>query len=178
MSLVSRFLNPEVERLLLVDEGEVVVDEVPKHWVTIAAPVVALAAVIPLFLSLPAWGRFWEAPLVVGLALVGWSVGVVHREHMDRFVITNLRVLRVHGVFSRHTSTMPVSRIRDIEVHQPVLGRLLGYGHLVLQTTGPERGPRDVRFVAHPEQRDRTIHRVIQAASSTRRGPAEPPWDS
>ena len=164
MSFISRFLNPEVHTHLLVDEGEYVIDEVGRHWVTIAGPVVMLTAVVPLFLSMPAWGGFWGVPLVFGLAMLVWSVGIIHREHMDRFVITNMRVFRVHGVFNRHTATMPMTRILDISVFQPFIGRLLGYGHLVFESAAQAQGLRDIRFVARPEERDLTIQRVIQKA--------------
>ena len=162
MSLVSRLLHPEVHRHLMVDEGEYVVDEVIRHWITIAGPVLVLAVAIPLFLSLPAWGDVWGVPLVLGLAMVAWSVSLIHREHMDRFVITNLRVFRVRGVFSRHLATVPMTRILDVSMHQPFIGRLLGYGHLVVRSPARDQGLREIRFVAHPERRDLTIQRVIQ----------------
>lgn len=164
MSFISRFFNPEVHTYLLADEGEYVIDEVGKHWVTIVGPVAMLTAAVPLFLSMPLWGSFWGVPLVFGLAMSTWSVGIIHREHMDRFVITNMRVFRVHGVFNRHTATMPMTRILDISVFQPFVGRLLGYGHLVFESAAQDQGLRDIRFVARPQQRDLTIQRVIQKA--------------
>lgn len=39
MAGLSRFLRPEASRRLLVGEGEFVVDEVTKHWVTYIGPV-------------------------------------------------------------------------------------------------------------------------------------------
>jgi len=164
--MMARFLDPPVNEHLLVDDGEYVVDEVPQHWVTIAGPVVGLTAVIPLFLSLPLWGRFWGVPLVAGLVLAGWSVGAIHRVHMDRFVITNLRVFRVHGVFDLRSETMSASRILDVAVVQPFAGRVLGYGHLVIRSGARDAGLRDIRFVPHPQRRDQLIHRVIQRAAA------------
>jgi len=81
---------------------------------------------------------------------------------MDRFVITNMRVFRVHGIFSQHTATMPMARILDISVHKPFLGRLLSYGHFVFESAAQDQGLRDIRYVARPDQRDLTIQRVIQ----------------
>ena len=123
-----------------------------------------LLVAIPLNLTMPLWGGFWGVPFVFGLAMLVWSVGIIHREHMDRFVITNMRVFRVHGVFSQHTATMPMTRILDISVFQPFVGRLLGYGHLVFESAAQDQGLRDIRYVGRPEQRDLTIQRVIQKA--------------
>src|SRR5512145_3165529 len=40
--------DPRVERFLIADEGEVIVDEVAKHWAAIVKPVLELVAAVPL----------------------------------------------------------------------------------------------------------------------------------
>jgi len=55
-------------------------------------------------------------------------------ENIDRFVITNMRVFRVHGLFSRNLATMPLSRILDITVVKPFSGRIMGYGHFTFES--------------------------------------------
>ena len=81
---------------------------------------------------------------------------------MDRFVITNMRVFRVHGNLSQHVATMPISRILDISVHMPIIGRIFNYGHFVFESAAQEQGLREIRFVGSPTQRGLTIQRVIQ----------------
>ncbi|WP_231979780.1 PH domain-containing protein [Tessaracoccus coleopterorum] len=81
---------------------------------------------------------------------------------MDRFVITNMRVFRVHGVFNTHLATMPMSRILDISMARPLAGQLCGYGHFVFESAAQDQGLRDIRYVGRPEERDLTIQRVIQ----------------
>ena len=81
---------------------------------------------------------------------------------MDRFVITNMRVFRVHGVFSQRTATVPMTRILDIDVHKPLLGRMLGYGHFTFESAAQDQGLRDIRYVGRPDERDLTIQRVLQ----------------
>ena len=76
--------------------------------------------------------------------------GACLREHRDRFVITNMRVFRVHGVLSSNLATMPLSRILDITVKKPLQGRLLGYGHFVFESAAQEQGLRDIRYVGAP----------------------------
>ena len=90
-------------------------------------------------------------------------------EHMDRFVITNMRVFRVRGVLAQKLATMPLGRILDITVEKPVAGRLLDYGHFVFESAAQEQGLREIRFVGRPYQRDLTIQRVVQRAGL--RGP-------
>ena len=160
MSFISRFLAPEVDRHLLVDQGEFIIDEVAKHWVTVVWPTLGILATLPVFWFMADLGSFWW--LAFGLwAHAAWrALG----EHMDRFVITNMRVFRVHGVLDQHLATMPMTRILDISVFQPFLGRLLGYGHFVFESAAQDQGLRDIRFVGQPEKRDLIIQRVIQRA--------------
>ena len=108
-------------------------------------------------------------PLVLALgffAHAGWGY---LREHRDRFVITNMRVFRVHGVLSTRLATMPLHRILDITVHKPFHGRLLGFGHFVFESAAQEQGLRDIRYVGRPDERDLAIQRVVQRSGL--RGP-------
>ncbi len=89
----------------------------------------------------------------------GWRI--LERK-IDRFVITNMRVFRVHGILSQSIATMPLSRILDISVHKPIIGRMFGYGHFVFESAAQEQGLREIRFVGDPDARGLTIQRVIQ----------------
>lgn len=162
--------DPRIGRHLLRDEGEVIVDVVHRHWAAytvplleaaLAVPMLALTSVVPVQLS--------TVPLVAGLALLahaGWGMA---RERKDRFVITNMRVFRLHGVLSQRLATMPLQRILDITVVKPLHGRLLGFGHFCFESAAQEQGLRDIRYVGRPDQRDLAIQRVVQRSGL--RGP-------
>ena len=47
--LLHRFLFPDVDRHLLTDDGEYVIDEVEKHWIVTVVPVLALVASVLCF---------------------------------------------------------------------------------------------------------------------------------
>ena len=164
------FADPHVGTHLLRDEGEVIVDEVEHHWVVYTKPFLEFLltlALIVLGVFCPvqiAWLP-WIVALVVGLH-AGWKALA---DHMDRFVITNMRVFRVHGVMSQKMATMPLGRILDITVEKPLLGRVLGFGHFVFESAAQEQGLRDIRHVGRPDERDLTIQRVIARAGL--RGP-------
>jgi hypothetical protein len=59
---------------------------------------------------------------------------------------------------------MPMSRILDITVEKPLVGRIFGYGHFVFESAAQDQGLRDIRFVGRPDERDLTIQTVIQRA--------------
>ena len=165
MGLVHRLTDPNIGRHLLRDEGEVIVDEVSHHWVVFIVPTLEFVLALALLLSFPffpvdlAW-----VPFVAALVVAGHATYKALVEHMDRFVITNMRVFRVNGVFAQQLATMPLSRILDITVKKPLRGRMLGYGHFVFESAAQEQGLRDIRYVARPDERDLAIQRVVARA--------------
>lgn len=160
----TRFIEPDVDRHLIKTEGEYVIDEVAKHWITMLGPTAAIVACIPLFWSLQYFGQFFWVPVLLGLGILVWALVQIHIQYMDRFVITNMRVFRVHGILDQHLATMPMTRILDISVAQPFWGRILGYGHFTFESAAQDQGLRDITYVGHPEERDLTIQEVIQRA--------------
>lgn len=172
MGLRAALTDPQIGRHLLREEGEVVVDEVRHHWVVYLRPalqgVVALVllAVVPFTPIDLAW-----VPLVVAVGLVAHAGWRALSEHVDRFVITNMRVFRVNGVFSQKLATMPLIRILDISVIKPWQGRLMGFGHFTFESAAQEQGLRDIRYIGRPDERDLTIQRVVQRSGLRGRTP-------
>lgn len=52
------------------------------------------------------------------------------------FAVTNRRVIAKTGFIRRHTLEMLLSKIESVSVHQGILGRMLGYGTVVVTGTG------------------------------------------
>lgn len=157
-----KFLDPQVHKHLIADEGEIIIDEVRRHPMAIMPAVLGLFGAMFLFILMPFLrGWYWIA-LLAGLAVFAVCLWRIHSEYMDRFVITNMRVFRVHGILSQHTATMPMQRILDIAVQKPFWGRVFGYGHFIFESAAQAQGLRDIRYVGRPDERDLTIQRVIQ----------------
>lgn len=157
--------QPQIRGHLLRDEGEVIVDEVPHHWIAYTKS--CLWAVLGLVLLVGAlyvdMDLAWFLLIASGLVLLWASYGALS-VHMDRFVVTNMRVFRVNGVFAQSLATMPLSRILDITVNKPFIGRILGYGNFVFESAAQAQGLREINKVARPDERDLTIQRVVQRA--------------
>nr|MCW2727049.1 rane-flanked domain protein [Aeromicrobium sp.] len=162
-ALLDRLPEQDVDRHLLADEGEIVVDLVRHHYIVFWRPVAeafgALLALVLAFVGPISLG--WLFILVfLGVAL--HALYLTAREHRDVFVITNMRVFRMSGVFSVRLATMPITRILDITVEKPLLGRMIGYGHFIFESAAQAQGLRHIRFIGDPDGRDLTIQRVIQ----------------
>ena len=162
---LSRLIDPHVEKYLLVSESEQIVDEVRRHPMAIFLPVSRLLLAVALsFVALLVDPTFGWLLILTSLVIGVQALWRILDEHMDRFVITNMRVFRVHGIFNQHRATMPMSRILDITVDKPFFGRVFGYGHFVFESAAQDQGLRDIRFVGEPDARDLTIQTVIQRA--------------
>jgi uncharacterized membrane protein YdbT with pleckstrin-like domain len=163
--LVGTLADPRIDEHLLTSEGEQVIDEVRHHPVVYVTSVLEFLALIAVLIA-TAFVRLDVAIVPIAIAvLLGLHLGYhALKEHMDRFVVTNMRVFRISGVFTRKVATMPISRILDISVDQPFLGRVMGFGHLTFESAAQEQGLRDIKYVGHPSERDLTIQRVIQRA--------------
>ncbi|AQX14715.1 membrane-flanked domain protein [Tessaracoccus lapidicaptus] len=162
MNVWRGLVEPDVQGHLLVDEGEVIIDEVRKHWAATFWWYALAALSIPLFWTAVWAGDYYAVPLVLGVAALVVGLWKVHVQRMDRFVITNMRVFRVHGVFDRSLATMPMTRILDISMYRSLMGQVLGYGHFVFESAAQGQGLREIRYVGDPDRRDLTIQRVIQ----------------
>ncbi|PCC17763.1 PH domain-containing protein [Brevibacterium aurantiacum] len=155
--------DPRVEDHLIAEEGEIVVDEVRRHFLAFVSPTLIILlglAVAALSFTVPI--DFASIPLGIGAAIALFGVYRAMFVHMDRFVITNMRVFRIHGIFTQHKATMPMARILDISVHKPLMGRIFRYGHFVFESAAQDQGLRDIRYVGRPDERDLTIQTVIQ----------------
>ena len=150
---------------LVSDQGEVVIDEVRKHWAAVVGASLELSgglvvSCLAVVMPPPAW---W-LPVLVGVALMLHAAWRILDRRRDRFVITNMRVFRIHGILSEQVATMPLSRILDISVSKPFVGRIFDYGHFVFESAAQDQGLRDIRFVGRPDERGLTIQRVIAQA--------------
>lgn len=158
-------VDPRIAQHLLRDEGEVVVDEVRHHWAAYLRPLAeGLAGLGVLLLSGVTPVDIAWVPVLLAFAVLGHALWLAVGSHRDRFVITNMRVFRVHGVLTQSLATMPLSRILDITVRRPVHGRILGFGHFCFESAAREQAIREVRYVGRPYQRDLAIQRVVQRA--------------
>lgn len=159
------FATPRISGRLLRHLDETLVEDVRHHWVVYVVPALVAVAgcwfvLLGFFVSVDAgWFCFLVGALLMLLA--GWRA---LNHHMDRFVVTNMRVFRVRGVVAESAATMPLARVLDITVRKTLLGRFLGYGHFVFESAAQEQGLRDIRFVPHPDRLDLMIQEQVQQA--------------
>jgi hypothetical protein len=166
-----------VEKNLMI--GETIVYKTRLHWVVIVWPVVLslLFGVPGLVLLARAMtaandnsGR--STPmllagfilLVVGCVCLG--MGLLKRNATE-MAVTDRRVIVKVGVATRRTFELLLSKVESIGVEESVMGRILGYGTVVVRGTGGTPEPFDT--VAHPLEFRKQVQQQIEKSQERSR---------
>ena len=92
-------------------------------------------------------------------------------------VVTDRRLFQVSGIFTRKVSSIPLARMTDLTYRRPFLGRLLGYGEIVVESAG-EHGLARLDHLPRPDQCYRTITREVSSLGRADETLVpEPNWD-
>ena len=70
------------------------------------------------------------------LAAIYFFLGALLRKLGSEFVLTNKRIVLRQGIISRETVEIILAKCEDVSVEQSVMGRILGYGSLIVTTGG------------------------------------------
>ena len=147
-----------VEKHLI--EGETIIYETRLHWIVLIVPILlgvlfGLTGVAMFVLSARATGGKTAASesmtvigavlLVLGLLFIARSILVRNATEMT---VTNKRVFVKVGLAARRTIELLLSRVESIGVEESVLGRMLGYGTVIVHGTGGT--PEIFNMIAHP----------------------------
>jgi uncharacterized membrane protein YdbT with pleckstrin-like domain len=81
--------------------------------------------------------------------------------------VTDRRVIVKTGIIARHSSELPLERIDEVYLRQSVLGRLFGYGTVLVSGMG---GSEKIAFAGIDDPVE--FHRAIGAAKAQARAPA------
>ncbi|MCH7231265.1 PH domain-containing protein [Glycomyces sp. L485] len=86
---------------------------------------------------------------LVILGLVGWKI---LDWYMDRFILTNKRIMLIQGVITRSVAMMPLGRVTDMKYAQTPMGRMLNYGEFIIESAGQDQALRNVPHLPNPNE--------------------------
>jgi uncharacterized membrane protein YdbT with pleckstrin-like domain len=151
--------------------GETVQYETRLHWIVMLGHTL-IAAVLVLIggsLLLAPWSSLkggeaaagmlrWAGVACLVVAAIFLGIGLVRRSATE-MAVTNKRVIVKSGIVDRRTIELLLPRIESIAVEEPALGRVLGYGTVIVRGTGgtPEVFPQIARPLEFREQVQRQI---------------------
>ncbi|MDR0782658.1 MAG: PH domain-containing protein, partial [Propionibacteriaceae bacterium] len=105
-----------------------------RHPGKVAAAMTILLSGLAILLLAVVFYDQWPVVIMIGFSVCMLGLWRFHTLSMDRFVVTNQRVFRVHGVFTRHLATVPLARILDITLKRTTWGLILNYGHFTFES--------------------------------------------
>jgi uncharacterized membrane protein YdbT with pleckstrin-like domain len=139
---------------------------------------VAVLAGLALALAAVAWFGFQHAVLALALLAIALVFGAVYawRDFIRRandFVLTNHRIIQEIGVLSRRSIDSRLDKINNVEHRQTLLGRLLSYGDVEIDTAS-QAGISVFRNVSHPLELRNGILAAAEQYRSSGRTPLAP----
>ena len=142
-------------------EGEHLVLNIHQHPVVLWKPVALLLAALTVLGIMLSGDRL---PFLVVLLVFAAGLNLlwqIYERNHTSFAATDRRVLRVEGVINKSFPMMRLQKITDMRLDQPLLGRLLGYGTLTIESAGQDQAVRELRYTPHPTQAYRRLNAVI-----------------
>jgi uncharacterized membrane protein YdbT with pleckstrin-like domain len=116
--------------------GERIVYRTRLHWLVLLPPLlISVVVLLPLCWYLAQGENRSLAWIPLLLAVLILLPAVIKRRSSD-FAVTNKRVMMKSGVFTTHSVELLLNKIEAIGVDQSFLGRLFGYGDIVVTGSG------------------------------------------
>jgi uncharacterized membrane protein YdbT with pleckstrin-like domain len=159
MSYVQKNLNA----------GENIVYTTRLHWIVLLRPILldlfmSAAGIALLFLTakltkLESQGVIFFGGLLILVGNLFLAIAIIKRNATE-MAVTNKRVIIKVGYLTKRTIELFLSKVESVEVEQPVLGRIFGYGSIALRGTGGTNEPFDL--VADPLEFRRQVQHQIE----------------
>jgi len=143
--------------------GEELVFRTGLHWSVLVGPVilalaVAAGGVACLIQKDMDFLYAGAALLIVAAAIAAFAVA---KRNAVEIAVTNRRVIIKTGMVSRRSLEIMLAKVESIGIDEPVMGRMLGYGTVVVHGTGGT--PEPFRRIAHPSEFRRKVQEQIDA---------------
>lgn len=148
------FAPRDVDEYLLPSERRVI--RVHRHWAYVlwdvfeAVALLAVAVMISYLLPADFWlvqNILWYAALLVLLRFAYIAV----EWWVERVVVTDKRFMLTTGVITTRVAMIPIGKVTDLTYERPALGRVLGYGTLVVESAGQIQALNRLEFLPKPE---------------------------
>jgi uncharacterized membrane protein YdbT with pleckstrin-like domain len=143
MNYVARVLQPD-ENVILVTR---------MHPILFLPAILWLVAALALLIAALSTGgdlRIAGEALAAFCAVFALAAGIpaLIRRTTTELAVTDRRVIYKSGIIARHTLEMNRSKVESVDVDQSLLGRILGFGTIIVRGTGGSLEP--IRMISDP----------------------------
>ncbi|MEU5693717.1 PH domain-containing protein [Actinosynnema sp. NPDC020468] len=149
------FAPRDPDEYLLPTERRVI--RVRRHWSFVLFDILEAAALLigSMMISylLPDSLGFvqnilWYGSLFVLLRLAYYVI----EWWVERIVVTDKRFMISSGVFETKVAMMPISKVTDLTYERTVVGRMFGFGTLVVESAGQIQALNRIEYLPNPEE--------------------------
>lgn len=141
--------------------GEDVVYVARRHWITLVMYAFPLVLAIGLIGYTKSVHRFEDIAFILFAISIIFFIYKVFERKFDIWVITNYRIIDESGVFSHNFKESPLEKINNVNVRQSLLGRIIGFGNVEVQTAA-EGGDTIIYDAESPKKLQEAILNVLQ----------------
>lgn len=131
--------------------GEEVIAEARPHWAIFVGP--GLLVLLGLMM-----GRVGNFVGLIGAVWGGYRLLVYWTTEL---AVTNKRVIAKSGIVRRNVIDVANTKIEGVTYHQGIIGRIFGYGSILVRGTGVGQVP--IPFIGRPEYFKQEVGRVLYA---------------
>jgi uncharacterized membrane protein YdbT with pleckstrin-like domain len=133
----------------LLGEREKIILATRHHWFVLARSIILEAFLILIIFILTIVGSIailnqygsgsaWWIATLLGFFLLLIPITTGTRDILNwsnhQFIITNLRVMQISGVFNKSVIDSSLDKVNDIKMDQSAIGRMFGYGDIEILT--------------------------------------------
>jgi membrane protein YdbS with pleckstrin-like domain len=149
------FAPRDSDEYLLDSERRVI--RVRLHWASLAWEIfetialLAVAVMVSYLLPPSLWlvqNILWYAALFVLLRfayqVVSWWV--------ERIVVTDKRMMKTTGIITTKVLMMPIGKVTDLTYERPFVGRIFGYGTMIVESAGQIQALNRLEYLPRAEQ--------------------------
>jgi len=142
------------EKYLLPTERTVI--RVRRHWATLSSDGLQVIGLIVLAGIVSVAGRTsnelqWVAWWILLTAVLRFAF-VWGEWFVERFVVTDMRVIITSGIITRKVAMMPLVKVTDMTYERSVLGQMLGYGTFIVESAGQDQALSRINFLPRPDR--------------------------
>ena len=122
----------------------------------------------------PRLNLIWLPALVpYCLVVLGLLVGTLFSYLKSEVTLTDRRLVFRTGFLSRRSGELPLENVESIYISEPLLGRLCGYGTVMVTTVGGAGFP--LSFIGSPQSFHAILQKAVLEAKNSIRGRPKPP---
>jgi len=137
----------------VLKDGEKLIIEVKRHWIVLMTPIVISVGIIVGFFTITSYPQLSVYRSFGGFVIIIAPLYFLYKfydREVDIWAVTSLRVIDEWGIFTRNTRESPLERINNVAYKQPLMGIILGYGNVTIQTAA-DHGDTTIGFANRPK---------------------------